>query len=170
MMESLTIPGKTIQAIALIVSRRSQNPQRKTNLIVAPVALLSQWKSELEQKVKPEARLSVFIYHGSHKGKGWRALRNFDVVLTTYGTLASELRRKEQIDMMRRGDPQWQPLTKADHLPLLGDGSKWYRVILDEAQNIKNKNTKNAKAAHCLQAKYRHILTGTPMMNSLTEL
>ena len=132
-------PGKTIQAIALIVSRRSTDPRRKTTLIVAPVALLRQWESELKIKVKPERRLTTFIYHSKTKGTKWPTLRCFDVVLTTYGTLASEYKEKNRIDQMKRADPHWQPLVAKDRLSLLGDECKFYRVIVDEAQNIKNR-------------------------------
>ncbi|KAK3066557.1 hypothetical protein LTS18_001640, partial [Coniosporium uncinatum] len=55
-------------------------------------------------------------------------------------------------------------------LALLGDDCKWYRIILDEAQCIKNKDTKSAKAACQLQAMYRFCMTGTPMMNNIGEL
>lgn len=55
-------------------------------------------------------------------------------------------------------------------LPFLGKNSRWYRVILDEAQCIKNKNTKAALAASQLQADTRFCLTGTPMMNGVHEL
>ncbi|KAK3045417.1 hypothetical protein LTS18_013853, partial [Coniosporium uncinatum] len=79
--------GKTIQAIALMVSRPSEEPRRKTTLIVAPVALLRQWKAEIEDKVKPRYKLDVHIHHGSGKhGKkqSFKQLQDFDVVITTY--------------------------------------------------------------------------------------
>ena len=58
----------------------------------------------------------------------------------------------------------------ARSFPLLHPKSDWYRVILDEAQCIKNKNTQSSKAAAELKASYRWCLTGTPMMNSVQEL
>lgn len=181
--------GKTIQALALMVSRRSDNPLCKTTLIVAPVALMRQWEKEIETKLKPnrEHRLKTFILHGSNRQKSWEFLRTYDVVLTTFGTLSSELKRKEGIDMKRRANPNWQPTSKEDILPTLGDDCFWYRVIIDEAQCIKNKSTKAALAASFLQAKFRFCMTGgwslgarrddeadniagTPMMNSIDEL
>jgi SNF2 family DNA or RNA helicase len=54
--------------------------------------------------------------------------------------------------------------------PLLGPKSLFYRIILDEAQCIKNKNTKASKAVCHLKALYRFCLTGTPMMNNVGEL
>lgn len=164
--------GKTIQALALMVSRRSSDPARKTNLIVAPVALMKQWEREISVKLKPgrEHRLTTYILHGSNRQASWDHLRTFDVVLTTFGTLANEIKRKEGIDYAKRANPNWRPLTKADKLPLLGDECKWYRVIIDEAQCIKNKNTKAALGACSLQALTRFCMSGTPMMNSINEL
>ena len=72
--------------------------------------------------------------------------------------------------MSKRANPNWRPSGKNDYLPLLGDECQWYRVIIDEAQCIKNKNTKAAVGAAMLQAKTRFCMTGTPMMNNVTEL
>lgn len=164
--------GKTIQALALMVSRRSQDPNRKTTLIVAPVALMRQWDKEIRSKLKTgrEYRLSTFIMHGAKRSTTWEQLKTFDVVLTTFGTLATELKRKQGIDMAKRVNPNWRPTGKADRLPLLDDNCKWYRVIIDEAQCIKNKNTHAAIAASHLQALTRFCMTGTPMMNNVGEL
>lgn len=52
----------------------------------------------------------------------------------------------------------------------LGDECKWYRVIIDEAQCIKNKDTQSAKGCCALDAKYRLCLSGTPMQNSCDEM
>lgn len=164
--------GKTIQALALMVSRRSSDPRRKTTLIVAPVALMKQWEREIEQKLKPgrENRLTTYILHGTNRQAPWEHLRTFDVVLTTFGTLANEIKRKEGIDMQKRINPNWRPISKTDHLPLLGDECKWYRIIIDEAQCIKNQRTKAAQGAAALQSLTRFCMTGTPMMNNVTEL
>lgn len=164
--------GKTIQALALMVSRRSQDPTRKTTLIVAPVALMKQWEREIKQKLKPgsENRLTCFILHGANRQTTWEQLKTYDVVLTTFGTLANEVKRKEGIDMAKRVNPNWRPITKADQLPLLGDQCTWYRVIIDEAQCIKNKNTKAALGAAALQSLTRFCMSGTPMMNNVGEL
>jgi len=125
--------GKTIQAIALMVKQRSDDPGRKTTLIVAPVALLRQWESEISLKVKPDRqhRLATYMYH-SQKGRNitWEALKRYDVVLTTYGTLAAEYNRKQVIDIQKRMNPNWTPTSPADRLPLLGDECKWYRSVI----------------------------------------
>lgn len=164
--------GKTIQALALLVSRKSQDPRCKTTLIVAPVALMKQWEREIEQKLKPgrENRLTHFTLHGTNRQASWEHLRTFDVVLTTFGTLANEVKRKDGIDFAKRANPNWRAITKADRLPLLGDECKWFRVIIDEAQCIKNKNTKAALGALALQSLTRFCMSGTPMMNNVGEL
>jgi hypothetical protein len=158
--------GKTIQAIALMVTRPSENPRCKTTLIIAPVALMRQWEFEIRDKLK-EGRdsLSVFKHHGSGKKTSFKDLSKFDVVLTTFGTLASELKKKERWESIVKHNPTAVPLAR-ERLTLIGDDCRWYRVIIDEAQCIKNKNTATAKAAYLLHAEYRLCMTGTPMMVS----
>ena len=162
--------GKTIQAIALMLSRPASNPKQKITLIVAPVGLLRQWQREIETKLKPRQALKTYILHGSQRDTPFSKLKHLDVVLTSMGTLASEFKRKEAIDLQKRHDPNWQPRSHRDTLPLLGDDSRWYRVILDEAQCIKCKSTKASLAAAMLKSEYRWCMTGTPMMNNVGEL
>ncbi|KAK2739213.1 hypothetical protein FQN57_006656 [Myotisia sp. PD_48] len=161
--------GKTVQAIALMVSRPSTNQTYKTNLIVAPVALLHQWKREIARMLKPENQLSVYILHGEKRRK-FAELCQYDVVLTTYGTLASEFKRKEQWRKFTQENPNLDTSSLDCNLPTLGEGSRWYRVILDEAQCIKNRHTKSALAAYDIKSEYRWCMSGTPMMNSVQEL
>lgn len=112
------------------------------------------------------------MIHGQAKKLGWEGLQNYDVVLTTYGTLAAEFGRWEKYLLKLKHDGgQEVDVTAAMKLfPLLGPKSLWHRVILDEAQCIKNKNTRNAKAACQLKSITRFCLTGTPMMNGVGEL
>ncbi|KAH8703147.1 SNF2 family N-terminal domain-containing protein [Talaromyces proteolyticus] len=164
--------GKTMQAIALMVSRPSSDDTRKTTLIVAPVALMQQWKREIERMVRPEHKLNVFILHGEKRKTTFAKLRKYDVVLTTFGTLGSELKRKEEWDNNRRfaGQSSANIVGEAQSLPLLGPESTWYRVIIDEAQCIKNRNTKSSLACCSLNSTHRWCMSGTPMMNSVAEL
>ena len=120
--------GKTVQALALMVSRRSENPQCKTNLIIAPVGLLKQWEREISVRLRPEKehRLRTFIYHGQTIKTPYDVLKQYDVVLTSFGTLASELKRRDTQEDRRNADPNWRP-NKDDILPMLGADSKWYR-------------------------------------------
>ncbi|EAU36638.1 conserved hypothetical protein [Aspergillus terreus NIH2624] len=148
--------GKTIQAIALMVSRPSQDPERKPTLIIAPVALMQQWKREIQRILRPgRCQLSIYVLHGDKRGVTFRDLKNYDVVLTTFGTLSSELKRREN---SQKGFRAWGPAASG------------YRIIIDEAQCIKNRNTKSALAACRLNATYRWCMSGTPMMNNVEEL
>ncbi len=158
--------GKTLQTIALMLRRPSPLNDRRPNLIVAPVALLQQWKREINKFVLASHRMSVLILHGHTRATNYNAIRNYDVVLTTYGTLASELKRSLiWLDRLKR-DPGARPSLK-EECAILGDRSRFHRVILDEAQNIKNRNTKAAHAACRINSTYRWCLTGTPMQNGV---
>ncbi|KAK4503894.1 hypothetical protein PRZ48_004809 [Zasmidium cellare] len=161
--------GKTIQMLSLLVERKSDDPLCKTTLIVAPVALMRQWKQEISSKIKPTRRLTVIIHHGASKKKSFSELQTYDVVLTTYGSLAAELKKVESFKRRQISDPDARPYPK-EQTVLLNEKANWYRVVLDEAQCIKNKSTQTAKAACMLKAKYRFCLSGTPMQNSCSEL
>jgi SNF2 family DNA or RNA helicase len=113
----------------------------------------------------------------AHGGRrlSWDELRNYDVVLTTYNTLAAEYKRWEKFLEQQHAagrlldrEIEEGPLRKL--FPLMGPKSLFYRVILDEAQCIKNKSTMAAKAAYHLKSSTRICLTGTPMMNNVGEL
>ena len=161
--------GKTLQTIALMLARPPPPNDVQPTLIVAPLALLRQWKDEIAKFVKPAHRLNVLIVHGPSKASNWNAIRAFDVIITTYSTLAAELKRKLVFEEKRRMIPDAVPVGK-EECPILGDRSKFHRVVLDEAQNIKNKATKAAIAACQIHTTYRWCLTGTPMQNSTDEM
>ncbi|EME83013.1 uncharacterized protein MYCFIDRAFT_203481 [Pseudocercospora fijiensis CIRAD86] len=162
--------GKTIQMLSLMVTRKSDDPRCKTTLIIAPVALMRQWKSEIRNKLKPNKQLTVFTHHATHKAKSFDELRHFDVVLTTYGTIAAELKRLEKFQLRQLANPgaRIQP-SHSEKTIFLGENAPWYRVVLDEAQCIKNRTTQTSKGACLLNAKYRFCVTGTPMMNNVEE-
>ena len=81
--------GKTVQTIGAIVGNKSEDRKVKTTLVVAPLALLQQWKAEIINKTTA-GTLSVLIHHGAQRSKRIKDLQKYDVVLTTYGTLVSE--------------------------------------------------------------------------------
>ncbi|KAJ9616880.1 hypothetical protein H2200_000600 [Cladophialophora chaetospira] len=161
--------GKTLQAIALMMERPPPPNKHRPTLIVAPVALLQQWKREIEKMVRSRYRMNVFILHGETRKATWSSLRAYDVVLTTYGLLASELKRKIALDEKVKRLQNYVP-TVAEDCPVLGDRSRFHRVILDEAHNIKNRAAKAALAACRIEAEHRWCLTGTPMMNNSEEI
>lgn len=118
--------GKTIQAIALIVSRPSDEPARKTTLIIGPVSLMRQWEREIEIKLRKRYALHVFLYHGQNKKASFAKLSTFNVVLTTFGTVAAEYTRKLEWEAKTKAYPNMRPDAK-DKFALLGDESRWYR-------------------------------------------
>ncbi|ETN46545.1 uncharacterized protein HMPREF1541_00730 [Cyphellophora europaea CBS 101466] len=160
--------GKTLQAISLMLARPAPDNERRPNLIVAPVALMHQWKRELEKFVRGRHRFNVTILHGPSRAENYNAIRGYDVVLTTYGTLASELKRRLVYEEKVKNAAD--PAAVRDNCAILSTRSKFHRVILDEAQNIKNRNTKTAIAACRVTATHRWCLTGTPMQNSVEEM
>lgn len=161
--------GKTVQAIALMVARPYDNEERRANLIIAPKALMEQWKLEIERHVKPgRHQLSVLIYHS--KRRPWRELNKYDVVITTFGTLTAHY--KTLLDgekMAEEGRDASRVRDMKARAGPLSPGAQWHRVIIDEAQNIKNSVAKSAMACCRLRSTYRWCLTGTPMMNRLED-
>ncbi|ORY08446.1 SNF2 family N-terminal domain-domain-containing protein [Clohesyomyces aquaticus] len=161
--------GKTVQSIAVILSNprpdKDVEPENKKNkilpsvgkgtLIVAPLALIKQWEAEINTKVTREHALKVLVHHGPNRTKSFDKLKTYDVVVTTYQVLSSEHAScGEGPNGLKKGC----------------FGVNWYRVILDEAHTIKNRNAKMTKACYDLRAHYRWCLTGTPMQNNLDEL
>ncbi|UNI13796.1 hypothetical protein JDV02_000504 [Purpureocillium takamizusanense] len=162
--------GKTISTLALMLER-PQKKKPKTNLIIGPLSLIRQWEDELKAKTKLAYRMSVFVYHNA-KGVSSEDLQRYDVVLTTYGTIAAEWKRLQKfMEENRDRTIDLNDRASSAKFPLLHpERAEFYRVILDEAQHIKNEKTKTAKACHSIKATYRWCLTGTPMMNGVIEL
>lgn len=174
--------GKTVQTLARIVEGKPTAAEKKAGykagtLIVAPLAVLEQWATECRTKTEP-GRLKVTTHHGPSRTKSGKTLEGFDVVITTFQTLASEFGVWETKGQKRLDDDESDeevpagrkkaPKKKATMSALFE--VKWLRIVIDEAQNIKNRNTKAAKAAVGLRAKYRWCLTGTPIQNNVEEL
>jgi SWI/SNF-related matrix-associated actin-dependent regulator of chromatin subfamily A3 len=145
--------GKTLQVISVILEGGPG-----TTLIIAPVSVMSNWPQQMERHIKGDKALKVFTYHGANKAKKMtsRELGEYDVVVTSYGTLVSELFRGTKI---------------AGKVPA-ADGlfsMNWRRIVLDEGHQIRNPNTKAAIAASSVLAESRWVLTGTPIVNSIKD-
>ncbi|CDH14933.1 related to ATP-dependent helicase ULS1 [Zygosaccharomyces bailii ISA1307] len=175
--------GKTIQLIALMIANRSKDATRKTNLIVGPVSILRSWQGEIETKVKKSANFKSFIYGGSSGAKvdRWEQLARFDAVLISYQTLANEYKKHWPQKLSGSDTKHLPPVPQLDALnslkdrmeywsPFFCNESNFFRVTLDEGQNIKNKNTQAAKACCSLSSTYRWVLSGTPIQNNMLEL
>ncbi|KAG6335342.1 hypothetical protein ID866_3753 [Astraeus odoratus] len=171
--------GKTVQIIALMVANPSNKPFCKTNLIVAPLALLDQWKLEIETKTTKGMR--CLIYHGAGKPKRKDELIGYDVVLTTYHTLALEWpdleaeefskqkRKRKKLDSFIVSDSDEDRKGKRKRELGLLFQMQWYRIIIDEAQNIRNRRTRISRSVTDLESTYRWCLTGTPIVNGLVD-
>ncbi|EMR09914.1 hypothetical protein PNEG_01674 [Pneumocystis murina B123] len=154
--------GKTIQALALIVSEDEN--KMGTTLICTPVSLLQQWAREIRTKTKPP--LKLYIHHGNSKRIIQPSeLNKYEIVLTTYGTVVRD--HKTLIKLQKDPDHSTYMLYKPAFTLL---EHHWHRIILDEAQVIKNRHTLSAQSCYKLQATYRWCLSGTPMQNSIDEL
>ncbi|XP_022642223.1 helicase-like transcription factor CHR28 isoform X2 [Vigna radiata var. radiata] len=167
-------------------------------LVVCPASVMRQWARELDEKVGDE-KLSVLVYHGGSRTKNHVELAKFDVVLTTYSIVTNEVpkqplvedddiedksgerfglssefnvkKRKKPFNGNKKGKKGRKGIdssTECGSGPLAKVG--WFRVILDEAQTIKNHRTQVARACCSLRAKRRWCLSGTPIQNTIDDL
>jgi hypothetical protein len=132
--------GKTIQALTLLQHIREKQGYVYA-LVVCPTTLLYNWENEIK-KFTPE--LTYLIHHTAQRTGKKEVLLQYDIIITTYGTLRSDIELLQKIDL--------------DY------------VILDESQTIKNPASKVAKAALLLHTKNRVALSGTPMQNNTFDI
>uniref|UniRef100_A0A183VCI2 Helicase ATP-binding domain-containing protein n=2 Tax=Toxocara canis TaxID=6265 RepID=A0A183VCI2_TOXCA len=196
--------GKTLSLISLIVHRKNERRQSAdvietwkkkalsdnrlipstATLVIAPASLIFQWQAEIERHVKL-GRLSVLVFHGRKQKRedDPKRLARYDVVITTYNVLASELGEKPFVlgasssDSDSDGDSDGRVKPKVVQKRRIAKDSgsvlarvAWDRIILDEAHHIKNKTSLAAKACCRLAASNRWCLTGTPIHNKLWDL
>jgi SNF2 family DNA or RNA helicase len=136
--------GKTIQLLALETLLRQQDLDTGPTLLVCPMSLVGNWQREAA-RFAPGLR--VYAHHGGARARGeafTRLLAETDLVITTYATATRDI----------------------DELA----AHEWQRVVLDEAQAVKNSLSGAAKAVRRLNAVHRVALTGTPVENRLAEL
>ena len=132
--------GKTIQTLAMIENM----PPGRPCLLICPTSLLGNWQKEAS-RFTPD--LAVMVHHGPDRlsGSAWEEeARKQDLVISSYGLLQRDFEDFNRIT--------------------------WSAVILDEAQNIKNPETRQAKAARSLEAEFKLALTGTPVENNVGDL
>lgn len=165
-------------------------------LVVCPTSVLRQWAQEIRDKVAAVADLTVLVYHGSNRIKDPEEIARYDVVLSTFSIVSMEVPKPpaEEEESRRNGSEfglVGLPKAKKEKAKkgkgkgkgegADGDGSispnagplarvAWFRVVLDEAQSIKNHRTQVARAAWGLRAKRRWCLSGTPIQNSIDDL
>jgi superfamily II DNA or RNA helicase len=132
--------GKTVQIIAFILSLKAKSPSA-THLVVVPTSLIFNWQAEVS-KFAPTLR--VLSLYGADRVKKMRDFESYDIVLTSYGSLLSDIR--------------------------LLKNYRFDYVFLDESQAIKNPESQRYKAVRLLQARNRIVLTGTPIENNTFDL
>jgi len=135
--------GKTVQTLALI-EREGHLDGRRPVLLICPTSVVGNWEKEAA-RFTPE--LPVLVHHGVARAKGGafaKQARRHAIVLSSYALLHRDLEVLKQIE--------------------------WSAVVLDEAQNVKNPETKQARAARAIPASRRIALTGTPVENNVGDL
>lgn len=130
--------GKTLQIIALLLRFKQEGRFKKQKgLVVLPTTLLTNWQKEIARFAPG---LKPHVYHGPGRKL---PTTDYDLLLTTYGVVRSDLESLKKIT--------------------------WAAVIIDEAQNIKNADTEQTKAVKSLKSPIRIALSGTPVENRLSE-
>ncbi|KAK4181870.1 SNF2 family N-terminal domain-containing protein [Triangularia setosa] len=137
------------QALALSEIRRNV----KATLLVCPLSTITNWEEQIKQHIEP-GKLNYYIYHGANRIKDAVQLSRYDLVITTYGSVTSELNAR-----IKR---------KQGVYPL--EEIAWFRIVLDEAHTIREQNTLSFKSICRLQANRRWAVTGTPVQNKLEDL
>lgn len=149
--------------------RDNQKNNSWRTLIVCPMSLIGQWKKEIETRVKTEHLPSIHVYHGPKRERNPLKLERYDVVITTYSILVPEypkvLKDHPEYELRKQ---EKLPLPKRRRGPLYN--VSWNRVILDEAQYVKNRGTESWSAVYSLKAEKRWCLTGTPIQNSVDDI
>ena len=132
--------GKTIQALSFLHHLKQENGTLRA-LVVCPTTLLFNWQNEI-QKFTPG--LSFYVHHGSSRSREFLRKHEIDIIITTYGTLRSDIRQLVELSF--------------DY------------VVLDESQAIKNPSSKVTRAAGLLKAANRLCLSGTPLQNNTFDI
>ncbi len=135
--------GKTIQTLALN-QRDWQTNGKRPVLLICPTSVVNNWQKEAARFTPG---LPVLVHHGAGRKRGEafkREAARHAIVISSYGLLHRDVRFLREVP--------------------------WSGIVLDEAQNIKNPETMQARAARSLEADYRLALTGTPVENNVGDL
>ena len=137
--------GKTIEVIARLIQEKNNSDTTAPTLLIVPTSVIGNWQKEIG-KFAPHFQTA--IHHGSDRPKKLeefnQAIAERDVIITSYALVRKDAK--------------------------LFQGVEWQRVVLDEAQNIKNPKAAQTKAILKLNAVHRLALTGTPVENRLLDL
>ncbi|PGH28572.1 hypothetical protein GX50_08690 [[Emmonsia] crescens] len=162
--------GKTLSILSLVISthleslewamqtvdkRLLTNPaarNAKTTLLVCPLSAVGNWVGQIEEHLEKDA-LSYYVFHGPTRTEDSVELSKYDLIITTYSTILSELSRKST----KRGT---SPLTRMN----------LFRIVLDEAHAIREQSAAQSQAIFSLDSQRRWSVTGTPIQNRLEDL
>lgn len=133
--------GKTLQAIVALTQHLKQ--ERHPVLVVCPTSLLYNWQEECH-KFNPSLKTLIIDGMPNQRKKLIETVQHYDIVITSYSLLQKDISAYASITFSY--------------------------IVLDEAQHIKNRGTRNAKSVKMVKAQHRLILSGTPIENSLDEL
>jgi SNF2 family DNA or RNA helicase len=154
--------GKTIATLALIAQQKLSGQIPGPTLIVSPLSVLANWRSQVEEHMLPGS-LTVFTYQGAARQLvRLPDLAKYDIVLTNYETLQYEF-----IPPANREEVHEPTVLDAKAGMLWG--VNWARIVLDEAHRITSRTSKTFKAICALTATCRLVLTGTPINNRLED-
>ncbi|MGB8691493.1 MAG: DEAD/DEAH box helicase [Microcoleus sp.] len=136
--------GKTPQLIAFLLHLQENKTLENPTLVVCPTSVLGNWEREVK-KFGPT--LKLLLHHGDQRAKGKAfaaAIKGKDLIITSYALVFRDAKEIQSI--------------------------KWQGLVLDEAQNIKNSESKQSKIVREIEASFKIALTGTPVENRLQEL
>jgi SNF2 family DNA or RNA helicase len=132
--------GKTLQILTFLQEQKNRK-KHTTNLIVLPTTLIFNWQAEAD-KFTPD--LKYYIHKGIGRSKNLDFFTDYNLILTTYGTVRSDIDKLKDFEF--------------DY------------IILDESQAVKNPDSLISKAVRLLKAKNRLVMTGTPVENNTFDL
>ncbi|KAF2103420.1 P-loop containing nucleoside triphosphate hydrolase protein [Rhizodiscina lignyota] len=167
--------GKTIMMLANIVNGRvpPKSKEPRTTLIVATPALINQWGEEIARHCNMKG-FEVIKYCAGHKINSTNIttiLETFDIVLTTYYEVMRSWPKVEYPAHIMTAEAKAE--YKREYImenkgPL--HQIHFQRIVLDEAQAIKNRQSRTFLACKGLMAKHRWVISGTPLQNSVEEI
>ena len=138
--------GKTIQILAIILKYiNKEKESRKASIVISPSSLTLNWLNEAK-KFAPTLKVGIIRGTAKERAEQIKNINNYDLIITSY-------------DLLKRDVDNYKELNYT-----------FKYAIADEAQYLKNSNTKNAKVIKSIKAETRFALTGTPIENSLAEL
>jgi SNF2 family DNA or RNA helicase len=163
--------GKTLSILSLVVATLPQSREweesmphpdlvrdlpgirnTRTTLLVSPLSAVNNWVSQIKEHLKKKT-ISYYVFHGPSRTTNVDELAEYDLVITTYSTILSELTGRGS----KRGI---SPLIKMN----------MFRIVLDEAHTIREQSAAQTQAIFRLNGERRWSVTGTPVQNRLEDL